>query len=588
MFLGCLLAGAPAPGGVVTYQGWLQQSNAPVQGVVDLRFALFDAASGGAPVGGALTNRDVETRAGVFTTGLDFGEAAFNGDPRWLEIWVRTGTNPFTALSPRQAVTAVPYALQAGRVPAAGITGIISADRLSTNVALLGVSGRLAADVLPANVARLDASQTFTGVNVFAGGVGVGVTNPATALHVEGTVTASAFRGGGLQAWQVMPSLVVTAAPNSYYLATNPGVSVLTLPPAPLFGDVVRLSAVGGGGWKLAQNEGQSILTARLGGTAAGRAWMPLGSARDWKAVSCSSDGTKLAAVAAGEPVYTSTNSGAVWTASESARAWSTVASSSDGAKLVAAVSGGTIYTSTNFGADWTSRESSRDWKKAASSADGTRLCAVAGAGYIYCSANSGSNWTPRGAFLSWTAVASSGDGARLLAAPVNSPLYTSADYGANWTPRESARNWCAVACSADGTRLVAAVRNGLLYTSADTGGTWAPRASSQNWQALAMSADGSIILAAAQGAPLQISRDSGATFVAGGAAGSWTGAALSSEGAKFLAAEGGGWINVSVPTTLSGTNGWLAGSAEAEVETQYVGAGQWRVRGWQGTVTSN
>src|SRR5205823_1688788 len=43
---------------------------------------------------------------------LDFGTGAFQGSARWLELAVRpTGGGTFTTLSPRQALTAAPYAL---------------------------------------------------------------------------------------------------------------------------------------------------------------------------------------------------------------------------------------------------------------------------------------------------------------------------------------------------------------------------------------------------------------------------------------------------------------------------------------------
>ena len=52
---------------------------------------------------------------------LGFGSDIFTGDTRWLEIGVRPGAgsggDPYTPLSPRQLLTAAPYALYA---PAAG------------------------------------------------------------------------------------------------------------------------------------------------------------------------------------------------------------------------------------------------------------------------------------------------------------------------------------------------------------------------------------------------------------------------------------------------------------------------------------
>ena len=50
---------------------------------------------------------------GLFTVTLDFGAGAFTGDPRWLQIEMRRppGVGLYTVLTPRQAVTAMPYSL---------------------------------------------------------------------------------------------------------------------------------------------------------------------------------------------------------------------------------------------------------------------------------------------------------------------------------------------------------------------------------------------------------------------------------------------------------------------------------------------
>ena len=103
-------------GTAFTYQGQLKEQGIPLNGDVDLWFSLFDVESGG----GALDELDVVSVAvvnGLFTVELDFGASVFNGDARWLEVSVRsphdpTNTEPFTTLSPRQLLTATPYALQ--------------------------------------------------------------------------------------------------------------------------------------------------------------------------------------------------------------------------------------------------------------------------------------------------------------------------------------------------------------------------------------------------------------------------------------------------------------------------------------------
>src|SRR5439155_22471062 len=61
-----------------------------------------------------ITNSTVLVTAGIFTVQLDFGAGVFSGPPRFLEIGVRTAgsPDPYTLLSPRQAVTSTPYSVR--------------------------------------------------------------------------------------------------------------------------------------------------------------------------------------------------------------------------------------------------------------------------------------------------------------------------------------------------------------------------------------------------------------------------------------------------------------------------------------------
>jgi hypothetical protein len=165
---------AAAQGTGFTYQGRLQDGSHPANGSYDLRFALHDAASGGAPVGGALTNAATAVSNGLFTVTLDFGAGVFNGNARWLEIGVRpNGATPFATLEPRQALTAAPYAVFAGGVNAANINGPITSNNLASSIGLWTKSG---------------SEVYYTG-----GYVGVGTNNPSSPLEVNGLVTASRY-----------------------------------------------------------------------------------------------------------------------------------------------------------------------------------------------------------------------------------------------------------------------------------------------------------------------------------------------------------------------------------------------------------
>ncbi len=115
----------PASGGIetaivgtgFTYQGQLKLGGVPVNSPQDFRFTLTD--DSGATVTGTtpVCKYDVTCTDGLFTVELDFG-AAFPGDARELKIEVRsvgvvgdcTTEAGYTLLSPRQRLTATPYA----------------------------------------------------------------------------------------------------------------------------------------------------------------------------------------------------------------------------------------------------------------------------------------------------------------------------------------------------------------------------------------------------------------------------------------------------------------------------------------------
>ncbi len=113
-----------------TYQGELTAAGSPPTGTYDLRFRLYDAATGFTQVGSTVCVDNVAVTGGLFTVSLDFG-AQFFGQQRFLEIDVRsdTGLNcsnsaGYSTLSPRQSIVAAPnaiYAIAAGTATSAGL-----------------------------------------------------------------------------------------------------------------------------------------------------------------------------------------------------------------------------------------------------------------------------------------------------------------------------------------------------------------------------------------------------------------------------------------------------------------------------------
>jgi hypothetical protein len=120
-----------------TYQGRLQDGAQPAMGLYDFEFRLHSQlGSPGGSVTAPVVLEDVPVENGVFSVVLDFGAAEFIGDARWLSIAVRDGDSAgaYETLSPRQKLTATPYALYAlsgnpgpqGPAGPAGATGVVS------------------------------------------------------------------------------------------------------------------------------------------------------------------------------------------------------------------------------------------------------------------------------------------------------------------------------------------------------------------------------------------------------------------------------------------------------------------------------
>ena len=115
----------PASGQVVsvgagfTYQGRLSQSHQAAEGLFGMRFSLWDDPNSVKEeyrIGLIQTVSSVLVARGIFSVVLNgqkqFGDEAFTGESRWLEIAVKGPDDPnYIVLRPRQLLTAAPYAL---------------------------------------------------------------------------------------------------------------------------------------------------------------------------------------------------------------------------------------------------------------------------------------------------------------------------------------------------------------------------------------------------------------------------------------------------------------------------------------------
>lgn len=606
----------PAQTSAFTYQGKLTDGSTPANGQYDFTFRLFDAPENGTQVGADNFVDNVQVSNGIFTVALDFGANSFaNGAARFLEISVRAGTSTggLTILAPRQQVTSAPFSLktlsaanadalspacvlcvtdgQIQTVDGSKVTGTVANAATATNISGIvpitnGGTGSATKNFVDLSTPQtIFGNKTFGNSVLFNSAVSFNNANPVSVsgeLNVGGAVTAEQFVGSGegltnipgLFKWQNISETVLQAQPNNGYLLTNDAQTAVSLPISPIVGDVFRVSGVGFGGWKIAQNVGQSIVGTEIG--LIGLYWVARETNRNWSAIASSADGTKMFATVANGQIYTSFDGGINWTARETNRNWSSITSSADGTKLVATVFGGLIYTSTDSGATWTPRFTAGDWSSVASSADGTKLVLARTDGAVFKSTDSGITWTQgttnSGVFRS---VAISANGAKMAAVESGGRIYTSADTGATWTTRENFRDWRAIASSADGTKLVAIVDNGQIYTSIDSGVNWTPRETNRLWRAVAISTDGSKIFALVSGGQIFISTDAGTNWTTREGNRSWVSIAVSANNSKLAAAVSGGQLYISSPTTTIGTAGYLTGGQYSAVELQYIGSGQ-------------
>lgn len=123
---------------VISYQGQLRQAGEPFNGTANLQFRLFGQLSGGSQIASPVTLSNWPIEEGLFQVELDFGAAAFDGSERFLQV--RVDGSP---LSPRQKITATPYALFAGEVaPGAVDSGAIDPAQVQLRVTGTCPNGR--------------------------------------------------------------------------------------------------------------------------------------------------------------------------------------------------------------------------------------------------------------------------------------------------------------------------------------------------------------------------------------------------------------------------------------------------------------
>jgi hypothetical protein len=259
-----------ALGTTFTYQGRLSDGGSPANGSYDIRFILYDSESGGAQVGNTVIKTTVSVAGGLFNADLDFGTIAaavtpspspsvsptvtavptvgvvnaFDGNARWMEIAVRAGgtSGTFTVLSPRQSVSAVPYAFYAKAaggfaVPltasgsTSGAQGALDVTQSGTGIGIAGRRTTTDSSLFPGVYGfNAGGGAGVQGESTFAGGIGVqGFGNGAPGIGGKFTGTEAVELDGAIKVVGTKAAFQIAADTATNTCNTNRGV-VLSSP----------------------------------------------------------------------------------------------------------------------------------------------------------------------------------------------------------------------------------------------------------------------------------------------------------------------------------------------------------------------
>ncbi len=176
---------ASAQGTAFSYNGKLNSSNAPANGLFDVRFWVYDSTNlPGTLIAGPLTNTATGITNGLFTVTLDFSIGIFTGPARWLQLDVRTnGGAAFTTLTPRQQILPTPYAIMAntasnllGNLPATQVSGTIPLAQLPAAVVTNNQPGVVFNGIITTTNVSATANQNISLLGSSGSSVGGNVT----------------------------------------------------------------------------------------------------------------------------------------------------------------------------------------------------------------------------------------------------------------------------------------------------------------------------------------------------------------------------------------------------------------------------
>jgi hypothetical protein len=171
-----------------TYQGFLRQSGAPVNGNQQMRFRIYNAPTSGTLLWDSGT-LPVNVNNGLFTVQLNTPASVWTGAERFLEIQVGA-----TTLSPRVRLNPTPYANTAAQINMFQ-SGVSNPDRMVITHSPSYTDWGLQYQDVEDKFNFLSGGTPVMTVDLGMQRVGIGTSSPAHALHVETSAGGRAIYG---------------------------------------------------------------------------------------------------------------------------------------------------------------------------------------------------------------------------------------------------------------------------------------------------------------------------------------------------------------------------------------------------------
>jgi len=259
------LAQAASPSTGFTYQGRLFIGDVPANGLYDLQFTNYNAATGGNALGGFNTNALPVTN-GLFTVTLDFG-AVFDGTPRWLEISERTNNvGAFGTLAPRQLLSAAPYATYAATAGSVHGLTILQNTNGAPNVIGGSPVNWVASGVIGATIGGGGATNYFGVVRTNSVSANFGTVGGGGGNVIQNYADEATIGGGSYNTIQNYATVATIGGGSENTIQNNAGETTIAGGFQNVIQDYVTAGTIGGGNQNTIQTQGN---WATIGGGAA-------------------------------------------------------------------------------------------------------------------------------------------------------------------------------------------------------------------------------------------------------------------------------------------------------------------------------